>query len=203
MVPLEEGEAEGGRQSRASVGDIVHVIARQAAEEGLGADEMRSRLDMVWEQIPFEAEWLSVTERAEIDEALDRFAAYHGTADVVAVEREFTVPLRIEDREVVLVGTVDRLERDGDGRLRVVDLKTGRRILREPDVVDNAQLGIYQLAASLGAFEEVAPGRGGSLPRPCLRTWRDGAAHGGVPAVDRRLPAAEGRGAGRRTDVGA
>jgi len=171
--------AEGGRQSRASVGDIVHVIARQAAEEGLDAGEMRARLDMVWEHIPFEAEWLSVTERAEIDDALDRFAAYHDSADVVAVERDFTVPMRIGDREVVLVGTVDRLERDGDGRLRVVDLKTGRRILREADVADNPQLGVYQLAASLGAFEEVAPGERRVAP-PALAFVRDG---GALPTV--------------------
>ncbi len=96
-------KAEGGRQSRASIGDIVHLIARQAAEDGLTVDEMRAQLDRVWEQIPFEAEWLSATERSEIDEALDRFARYQASEgrDVVAVERGFRVPLSIEDREVV------------------------------------------------------------------------------------------------------
>lgn len=168
-------KAEGGRQSRASIGDIVHLIAKQAAEEGLSADQMRAQLDRVWQQIPFEAEWLSATERSEIDQALDRIARYQSTGqnELVAVEKDFRVPMRIEDREVVLIGTVDRLEREPDGRLRVVDLKTGRRVLRESDVTDHAQLGVYQLATSLGGFDEVAGGERRVAP-PALAFVRAG-----------------------------
>ena len=56
-----------------------------------------------------------------------------------------------DGREVVLDGTVDRLERQPDGRLRVVDVKTGRRVVTESQAADHAQLGIYQLAVSEGA----------------------------------------------------
>ncbi len=171
--------AEGSRQSRASIGDIVHLIARQAAEVGLTADEMRVELDRVWEQIPFETEWLSATERTAIDDALERFARYQAASDLVAVERRFEVPLTIGDREVVLVGTVDRLERDDQGRLRIVDLKTGGRIPREAEVVDHAQLGVYQLAASLGAFDDVTGGERRVAP-PALAFVRADAA---LPAV--------------------
>lgn len=166
-------KAEGGRQSRASIGDIVHLIAKRSAEEGLTVEQMRTELDRVWNEIPFEAEWLSVSERSEIDAAIGRFASYQETTDLVAVEREFRVPLSIGDRDVVLVGTVDRLERDGDGRMRVVDLKTGRRVLRQAEVIDHAQLGVYQLATSLGAFDEVTGGERRIAP-PALAFVRGG-----------------------------
>lgn len=169
--------AEAGRASRASIGDVVHLIARQAAEQQWSADDMRNQLDRVWEQIAFETEWLSRTERTEIDQALGRIATYNdsGPNELLAVEQNFHVPLRIEDREVVLVGTVDRLERDPDGRLRVVDLKTGRRALKESEVTDHAQLGIYQLATSLGAFDDISAGERRVAP-PALAFVRAGGA---------------------------
>lgn len=173
--------AEGERRSRASLGDVVHLIASHAAEESLGAEEMHAQLDEVWARIPFETEWLSETERAEIEQAIDRFARYQA-ADanrLLGVELPFRVPLRIEGREVVLVGTIDRLEQEPDGRLKVVDLKTGRRVPREADVVAHAQLGVYQLAASLGAFADLAPDAPGVAP-PSLAYLRGGEA---LPAM--------------------
>ena len=152
--------ADAARQSRASIGDVVHLIARQAAEVGLDADQMRAELDRVWDEIPFETEWLSATERSEIDAAIGRFATYqeHEPTTLVAVEKDFRVPMTVEGHEVVLTGQVDRLERTRDGRIRVVDLKTGRKVLREADVLDHAQLGLYQLATRLGAFDDVTGG---------------------------------------------
>ena len=168
-------KAEAGRKSRASVGDVVHLLAKHAATDNLSADQMRAKLDEVWLQIPFETEWLSVTERSEIDQAIERFSRYHqhNPNTLLAVERRFRVPLTVDGAEVVLDGTVDRLERLPDGRLRVVDMKTGRRVLKEADVADHAQLGIYQLAASLGAFDDLAPGERSVAP-PALLFLRDG-----------------------------
>ncbi len=167
--------AESGRQSRASIGDVVHLLASHAATDGLGREDLRARLGEVWERIPFETEWLSATERTEIEAALDRFVRYHETSpdELVAVEQPFRVPMTVDGREVVLAGSVDRLERTPDGRLRIVDLKTGRRVLRPADVADHAQLGVYQLAASLGGFEEVSPGSRAVAP-PALLFLRDG-----------------------------
>lgn len=170
-----KAKAEGSTNSRASVGDVVHLIASTAAREDLDADQMRSHLDAVWQDIGFEAEWLSATERVEIDAALDRFAAYQSSqsGELLAVEQPFTVNLDVDGTQVALVGTVDRLERDEDGRLRVVDLKTARKALRPSEVLDHAQLGVYQLAASLGAFDHLAPGERRVAP-PTLAFLRAG-----------------------------
>ena len=51
-------------------------------------------------------------------------------------------------------GRVDRVERDEEGRAVVIDLKTGSAQAQADGELDrHPQLGVYQLAALLGAFE--------------------------------------------------
>ena len=66
-----------------------------------------------------------------------------------------------------------KLRVHGLGRLRVVDLKTGRRTPKEADVAAHPQLGVYQLAASLGGFDDVAEGER-AVAAPALAYLRDG-----------------------------
>jgi len=54
---------------------------------------------------------------------------------------------------VEITGRVDRLERDPQGRGIVVDLKTGSTAPRDEELDRHPQLGVYQLAVLLGAFE--------------------------------------------------
>jgi RecB family exonuclease len=50
---------------------------------------------------------------------------------------------------------VDRLESDEQGRGVVVDLKTGSTAPRDEELERHPQLGVYQLAVLLGAFEQL------------------------------------------------
>ncbi|QFG69177.1 UrvD/REP family ATP-dependent DNA helicase [Ornithinimicrobium pratense] len=67
------------------------------------------------------------------------------------------------DRAVRLVGAVDRLERDGQGRLVVVDLKTGRTKPTQAEVEEHAQLMAYQVAVEAGAFDAGTTSGGARL----------------------------------------
>ncbi len=151
--------AESGRASRASLGDVVHLLAQRAAGEGLSLDEVRQELAAVWHKVPFEAEWLSATERVAMEAALERFFAWHlsNPHELLAVEERFRVTLEVAGRSVELKGTVDRLELH-DGRLKVVDIKTGKFVPEQRDMAEFEQLGVYQLAAQAGAFDHLAPG---------------------------------------------
>ena len=51
-------------------------------------------------------------------------------------------------------GRVDRLERDGSGRLVVVDVKTGKRPVSKDDAQRHAQLAMYQLAIAEGLLPQ-------------------------------------------------
>jgi CRISPR/Cas system-associated exonuclease Cas4 (RecB family) len=82
--------------------------------------------------------------------------------DVLAVEQPFAVPLiDLETGEVLdraLVGTLDLVERDAEGRLVVVDLKTAARQYDSLHVEASLQLSVYSYATSmngLGDQEDV------------------------------------------------
>lgn len=153
--------AEAGRSSAASTGEVMHVLIDHAEREGLDATDLADRLDEVWDRIDFDAEYLSAVERAEAEGVLERFVAWqeaNSGREVLGSEVRFEVPLELGGDQVVLHGSVDRLERLADGRLHIVDFKTGRRAVDAREVPTHDQLGVYQLAAHLGAFDHLAPG---------------------------------------------
>jgi RecB family exonuclease len=80
-----------------------------------------------------------------------RFLAWHreNPRQVIGVEQSFQA--RIGDVEIT--GRVDRLEQDADGRAVIVDLKTGSARPPDGELDRHPQLGAYQLAVMLGAFE--------------------------------------------------
>ncbi|MGO4955767.1 ATP-dependent helicase [Luteococcus sp. Sow4_B9] len=156
-----QARAEAQRGSAASLGSVVHVLAQHAMSDDLDLEDLTGHLDEVWGQMRFDAEWLSASERVEAQAALERFVAWADAAaerEVLGVEVAFRTTVQIGDEEIVLVGSVDRLERDGQGRLHVVDFKTGRTVPTQAHVDQMDQLGIYQLAAQQGAFDHLAPG---------------------------------------------
>ena len=57
-------------------------------------------------------------------------------------------------------GQVDRLERDAEGRLVVVDLKTGKTAVRNTE--EHGQLAAYQVAIAAGGFAEHGTVPGGA-----------------------------------------
>jgi RecB family exonuclease len=138
----------------ASLGTVLHLLVQHANSGGLTAGEEAGYLDAAWEHLRFEAGWLSAVERAEAASSIGRFLAWRETAaaELVGVEVPFELDLELGGLEVSVVGAVDRLERVADGRLRVVDFKTGRTVPTRGDVAGMEQLGIYQLAVRAGVL---------------------------------------------------
>ena len=87
--------------------------------------------------------------------------------------------------DVRVRGRIDRLERDGAGRLVVVDVKTSKNPASKDDAQRHAQLAIYQLAVAGGLLRRRATPR---RRPPCLprqarrRRTRPGRADPGCPA---------------------
>jgi RecB family exonuclease len=81
--------------------------------------------------------------------------------------------LKVQVGRVEITGRVDRLEKDGQDRGVIVDLKTGGSAPHDEDLDRHPQLGVYQLAVLLGAFE---PSTGpGSTPAAVPVPWRPAA----------------------------
>ncbi|TBT84676.1 ATP-dependent helicase [Propioniciclava sinopodophylli] len=156
-----EVKAEPPRSSTTILGSVMHAVAERAASGELTYATASELLDAVWADIPFPAAWLSASERAEADAAVERFVAWqsgHEHADVVGVEVPFEAAIEVDGEVVVLAGSVDRLERTPTGDLRVVDFKTGRSLPTQAEAAASVQLGVYQLAIEAGGFEQHAPG---------------------------------------------
>lgn len=63
---------------------------------------------------------------------------------IVALEHEVTVDLG----GITWRGRIDRIERLGDGSIRIVDYKTSKKAMRKVDAAASVQLGFYLQAAS-------------------------------------------------------
>ena len=133
-------------------GIVIHAAAALAAE-GADDDDITKRIDGMWQHLDFGSSWYSAKQREQAGQMIARFLDWHRSnpRELVAVERS----LRVAVGDVLITGQVDRLEREADGTAIVVDLKTGSSRPSDADLDRNPQLGVYQLAVLLGAFEEL------------------------------------------------
>jgi RecB family exonuclease len=145
--------ARDGDQVAASLGTVIHDLAA-TAPPGTGLAEFERLLDEHWAALDFGAPWFSVNERARATGVLKRLVDWlrdsRAEFSLVGVEEGFGV----EVGDARISGRVDRLERDHDGRLVVVDLKTGKSKPRSEDVPHHPQLAAYQFAVDNGAFTQ-------------------------------------------------
>ncbi|MEU9110828.1 ATP-dependent DNA helicase [Streptomyces sp. NPDC048483] len=155
-------------------GNVVHVLADEVASGRSPADlnVLMERLDSVWDALAFDAPWKSRQEKDTARAALERFLRWHVTArethgrHAVASEHGFDVTLAAGAYEVRIRGSMDRVERDAQGRAYVVDFKTGKQKPTGPEVARHPQLAVYQLAVREGAVDDAfdghSPGPGGA-----------------------------------------
>jgi RecB family exonuclease len=142
-------------------GLVVHALADRIGKGELSpSDDLMALVDEVWGQLSFRTPWSGDKERAEVQAALDRFVRWQaGTGrEVLGTEHRLRTEVALPDGQVVRVtGYADRLEIDTEGRVVVVDLKTGKYPPTDKDLPSNPQLGLYQLAVNSGAVDDLLP----------------------------------------------
>jgi RecB family exonuclease len=115
-----------------------------------------------FDEIELSARWLAGRERERAEQMIDKLIGWLAANPrrLAAIERDFLVQL---DEVVKIKGRVDRLEVDDQGRLVVVDLKTGKTTsVTEADLPEQPQLGAYQAAVEVGAFADIGDEPGGA-----------------------------------------
>ena len=153
-----EVHAESATSTAMGFGGVLHALAHEVAsgQTPPELDVLMARLDKVWAQLAYDAPWQSQQQHDEAREALRRFLSWHAAArgrTLVATEIGFDVPLEVNGTTVRLRGFMDRVELDDDGRVHVVDLKTGRSAPARKDLEQHPQLGTYQRAVREGALD--------------------------------------------------
>jgi superfamily I DNA/RNA helicase/RecB family exonuclease len=147
----------------ANVGQLVHAVAERVANGELEPDleALMEHVDAVWDRLSFRTPWSKAREHERVRTALARFLAWHAASrrTLLATEQRFSAEVTLDPstgsgeatgETVRLTGFADRLELDADGRVVVVDLKTGRTAPSRPAVQRNVQLGLYQYAVDAG-----------------------------------------------------
>ncbi|GLZ06961.1 DNA helicase [Actinomadura sp. NBRC 104412] len=154
------GAREGGPDEFSTMGKVIHAVAELAgADDGVTEVDLARRLDDIWNDLEFRSSWYSDKQRRQAAEMVDKFLDWHrdNPNEVVALEESFKVDLG----RIVIKGRIDRAERDEDGRAVIIDIKTGSTAVPKEDLARHPQLGVYQYAVMLGAFERhglIEPG---------------------------------------------
>lgn len=145
----------GGQSTHEStavaVGNLVHEIAAEVDNGDESA--LHAALETRWARLGLGDGWLVRRNYDLARSMLSRLARYDAQArndGWQVVGRE--LPTSVDVGRATVRGRVDRLERDSEGRLRVVDLKTGAGKPTRAEVPRLPQLGAYQVAVNRGAF---------------------------------------------------
>ncbi|WP_230415173.1 RecB family exonuclease [Micromonospora tarapacensis] len=147
------------------VGNLVHAAAMLAEDASVDRGALLDYVAARFDAIELAARWMVGPERARAEAMVDKLLRWLAANPrrLLAIEHEFAVRLDDPHRPVELTGRVDRLEVDADGRLVVVDLKTGKSTaVTESEVAEHPQLGAYQAAVEAGAFAEFGDEPGGA-----------------------------------------
>ncbi len=164
---LERHGGSDGRDVRSALGTLVHALVSDAQKsEG----QMLAELESVWEGLPFDASWHAANELDRHRTMLTAFIEWRAQTrhELTEVGTEVDVdgvvaPGGTDQLGVRVRGRVDRLERDAEGRLVVVDVKTGKSPVSKDDAQRHAQLAMYQLAIAEGVLPQGDEAGGGRL----------------------------------------
>ncbi|WP_246080327.1 ATP-dependent helicase [Nonomuraea mesophila] len=148
---LETAVGAAGTSTAQGLGNVIHALAVLAATDLPSEDLLGDRLDQVWNDLDFGGVWYNRKQRQVAEQMIGKFLRWHkeNPRELVALEEAFTAML---SDGVQIKGRVDRVERDSGNRAVIIDLKTGGAKPKAGDLERHPQLGVYQLAALLGAF---------------------------------------------------
>lgn len=153
---LEKSGGRNGDSTSQLVGTSLHALAADLfVNPERTLDDLAEILKRNWSLISSNSGWVSEFEFKQATQRLKNFMEWHQWAtqsegrSLVAVERSIKLPLG----RAILNGTVDRIERDKDGNLIIIDLKSGGKWSSE-EIEGSLQLRAYQLAAHENAWVE-------------------------------------------------
>lgn len=167
---LERHGGHDGSAASAVAGTLVHTLV-QAIAGRTPAAEVDAALAATFSSVELGAPWFAAHELERTRGMLETFRAWwqgsRGELSEVGTEVEVDATVTGTstggaDVTARVRGRIDRLERDADGRLVVVDVKTGKTPITQEAAAEHPQLATYQLAAAEGGVdghpERAAPG---------------------------------------------
>jgi RecB family exonuclease len=135
------------------VGTILHWAMETATDPSI--DALWASIQSRWSELQFESEWMAESQRRAARVLATGLAEYlndfrRDGKQLVAAEGRF----HLDIGRASVNGSIDRVERDADGAVVIVDLKTGAPITAQAEIDAHPQLGAYQLAYAQGVLDE-------------------------------------------------
>src|SRR3984957_14673864 len=148
---LESAVGAGHTDVLRHLGTVIHAAAQLIAG-GATEQQVAGRIDDIWHHLDFGSVWYGNRQRELAERMVRKSLDWHAAnpRELLAAEQS----LKVRVGRVEITGRVDRLERDDADRGVIVDLKTGSSAPRDEELGRYPQLGVYQLAVLLGAFEQ-------------------------------------------------
>ena len=166
-------QAHGGSEKNfeANFGTLLHKVLEET--KSIQYSELWKSVESKWHTLEFEAAWVEKKELRKAQRMVRNLATYlQGQAEDGYSLLGTEVGIDFELGRARIKGRVDRIEQGPDGRIMIVDLKTGSS---EPSAKDNPQLGLYQIAYLHDGFDEM-PEDAGALEGASL-VWVNGDKH--------------------------
>lgn len=153
------GGQPADRSDKARIGTLIHEIIAERPAASL--EELQATLDRRWSELALGSGWIVDRERDRAAQMLRRYVGYHQQQEergdhLAGVEQ----PISADVGDARIVGQVDRVEVGTDGKVRIVDLKTGSSAPSVAATKENPQLGAYQVALESGGLDSAFAGPG-------------------------------------------
>jgi RecB family exonuclease len=144
----------GDKTFSANLGSLVHKALELGTE--VNEESLWKLVESKWHTLSFESDWLEQAGERKAKKMIGNMVQYLRKFDADGarvIGRE--VSFEFEIGKALVRGQVDRLELYPDGRVMIVDLKTGSKTFTAEEAREHAQLGLYQLAFERGAFNDA------------------------------------------------
>jgi RecB family exonuclease len=144
----------GDNTFSANLGSLVHKALELGVD--LNEDSLWGLVESKWHTLNFESAWLEEAGERKAKRMISNMVQYlrkFEAEGAKVIGRE--VNFEFETGRARVRGQVDRLELYPDGRVMIVDLKTGAKAFTAEEARTHAQLGLYQLAFENGAFADL------------------------------------------------
>lgn len=143
---LETHGGQDGNSTAQLIGTVIHKFAELAEKIETNMDAQIELLKANWNLVDPETGWISRTSMGRAVMMLKRFYMYR---QEIAGKRDFKeaeAPYEFAVGRATVRCTIDRIETDVDGKLYIIDFKTGKSAISEDDALTDAQMQIYQYA---------------------------------------------------------
>jgi superfamily I DNA/RNA helicase/RecB family exonuclease len=144
----------GDNTFSANLGSLVHKALELGVD--VNEDSLWGLVESKWHTLSFESAWLEQAGERKAKRMIANMVQYLRKFDAEGAQvigRE--VNFEFQTGRAKVRGQVDRLELYPDGRVMIVDLKTGSKSFTAEETNKHAQLGLYQLAFENGAFADL------------------------------------------------